>query len=383
MRPLPAATQYRIARPLRTRSGPHSATPALAAMPASSPSIPRRSARLRTLSRGRRRARVPVGAWRVIRAEDAAFPAFYRVVWRAHVAEWSDLSLAEQAALMGAVGAVERVLRDALAPTKINLASLGNVVPHLHWHVIARFDWDSHFPAPVWAAPAREVAPAPVTRLRVGPARARRARGARRGGAGAGRLKNDRIARRESCVIREVIDLRARMPYRDDGCAASGAGGPRIAAHGRPAADRGAERKRRRRGPAARGHARRPARIWRRALRREREHVDAGPHRGRRGHRQLEATGRGWVVEEDGRDRRLRDRRRAAAPTCGRCSSTREAEGRGHGSRLHDTMVEWLWTHGLGTLWLSTGADTKARGFYERRGWRCRAGTAGRRCGSS
>ena len=106
--------------------------------------------------------------WRVIRVEDAAFPAFYRVVWRAHVAEWSDLTLAEQAAMMGAVGAVERVLRDALAPTKINLASLGNVVPHLHWHVIARFDWDSHFPAPVWASPAREVVPAPVTRLRTG-----------------------------------------------------------------------------------------------------------------------------------------------------------------------------------------------------------------------
>ncbi len=106
--------------------------------------------------------------WRVIRAEDVAFPAFYRVVWRAHVAEWTDLSLHDQAALMGAVGAVERVLRDALAPTKINLASLGNVVPHLHWHVIARFDWDSHFPAPVWGAAARTVAPAAVTRLRVG-----------------------------------------------------------------------------------------------------------------------------------------------------------------------------------------------------------------------
>jgi diadenosine tetraphosphate (Ap4A) HIT family hydrolase len=106
--------------------------------------------------------------WRVIRAEDAAFPAFYRVVWRAHVAEWSDLSLADQAAMMHVVGAVERVLREALAPTKINLASLGNVVPHLHWHVIARFEWDSRFPAPVWAAPAREVAPAPVTRLRTG-----------------------------------------------------------------------------------------------------------------------------------------------------------------------------------------------------------------------
>ena len=103
--------------------------------------------------------------WRVIRVEDEAFPAFYRVVWRAHVAEWSDLSLAHQAEVMGVVTAVERLLREALAPTKINLASLGNVTPHLHWHVIARFDWDSHYPAPVWAAAAREVAPPPVERL--------------------------------------------------------------------------------------------------------------------------------------------------------------------------------------------------------------------------
>ena len=50
---------------------------------------------------------------------------------------------------------VEEVLREHLAPTKINLAALGNMVPHLHWHVIARFDWDSHFPSPVWAAAQR------------------------------------------------------------------------------------------------------------------------------------------------------------------------------------------------------------------------------------
>ena len=78
--------------------------------------------------------------WRVIRAEDEAFPAFYRVVWRAHVREWTDLSLAQQAEAMGVVDAVERVLRATLAPAKINLASLGNVTPHLHWHVIARFE---------------------------------------------------------------------------------------------------------------------------------------------------------------------------------------------------------------------------------------------------
>ena len=93
--------------------------------------------------------------FRVIRAEEAGFPAFYRVVWSAHVAEFSDLGLSDRNACMAAVNAVEQVLRTHLQPTKINLAALGNVVPHLHWHVIARFDWDSHFPEPVWAGPKR------------------------------------------------------------------------------------------------------------------------------------------------------------------------------------------------------------------------------------
>ena len=97
--------------------------------------------------------------FRILRATSvdvADTPAFYRVVWNAHVAEWSDLAEADQALCMRAVTAVERVLRQQLQPTKINLAALGNVVPHLHWHVIARFDWDNRFPAPVWAAPVRD-----------------------------------------------------------------------------------------------------------------------------------------------------------------------------------------------------------------------------------
>ena len=98
--------------------------------------------------------------FRVIRVVDGdearRFPAFYRLIWNAHVAEFGDLADAERHACMDAVTEIERVLRAQLAPTKINLAALGNVVPHLHWHVIARFDWDSHFPAPVWAVPQRE-----------------------------------------------------------------------------------------------------------------------------------------------------------------------------------------------------------------------------------
>ena len=69
---------------------------------------------------------------RVIRADEAGFPAFYRVIWNTHVAEYSDLSAAERAHCMQAVALVEQTLREQLQPTKINLAALGNVVPHLH-----------------------------------------------------------------------------------------------------------------------------------------------------------------------------------------------------------------------------------------------------------
>ena len=92
---------------------------------------------------------------RVIQVLEPGFPAFYRVVWNA-VAEFSSLSRGERIDCMDTVVVVERLLREELKPTKINLAALGNVVPHLHWHVIARFDWDSHFPGSVWAAPQRE-----------------------------------------------------------------------------------------------------------------------------------------------------------------------------------------------------------------------------------
>jgi diadenosine tetraphosphate (Ap4A) HIT family hydrolase len=93
--------------------------------------------------------------FRVIRADEGGFPAFYRVVWTAHVAEFSDLDDTERSLCMAAVYVLERALREHLQPSKINLVALGNVVPHLHWHVIARFDWDTHFPAPVWAQACR------------------------------------------------------------------------------------------------------------------------------------------------------------------------------------------------------------------------------------
>lgn len=95
-------------------------------------------------------------AWcRVIIAAQSDYPGFCRVIWQAHVKEMTDLSLQQRTHIMNAVWAVEAALRDVLAPAKINLASLGNQVPHLHWHVIPRFTDDAHFPDAVWAAPHR------------------------------------------------------------------------------------------------------------------------------------------------------------------------------------------------------------------------------------
>jgi len=92
---------------------------------------------------------------------DPCYPGFCRVIVRRHVSEMTDLSQKERERLMSVVFAVEKSLREIMRPDKINLASLGNAVPHLHWHVIPRWRGDRHFPQPVWGVPQREPASAP------------------------------------------------------------------------------------------------------------------------------------------------------------------------------------------------------------------------------
>ncbi len=107
--------------------------------------------------------------WRVIRAPDEDHPAFYRLIARRHVAEFSELGDEERRRCMALLCAIERELIARLQPRKINLAALGNMVPHLHWHVIARFEWDSHFPQAVWGARQREVDGGALARLALDP----------------------------------------------------------------------------------------------------------------------------------------------------------------------------------------------------------------------
>ena len=91
----------------------------------------------------------------IILVDDAAYPGFCRVIWNEHVKEMSDLAPAERMRLNDAVWHVELALREVMAPGKVNVASLGNMTPHLHWHVIPRYADDAHFPNPVWTAAVR------------------------------------------------------------------------------------------------------------------------------------------------------------------------------------------------------------------------------------
>jgi GNAT superfamily N-acetyltransferase len=83
----------------------------------------------------------------------------------------------------------------------------------------------------------------------------------------------------------------------------------------------------------------------------------------------ITVRGRGWVVEVDGT---------VVAFAIGFADSGQvwalfvdpAHAGQGHGSRLHDVMVDWLRAMGCPGIWLTTGVTTRARGFYRRRGWR-------------
>ena len=90
---------------------------------------------------------------RVVLVEDRDYPGFCRVILNRHASEMMDV-----------VFAAERALRQMVQPAKINLASLGNMTPHLHWHVIPRFADDKHFPSSVWSEARRPGVARPIDR---------------------------------------------------------------------------------------------------------------------------------------------------------------------------------------------------------------------------
>lgn len=94
----------------------------------------------------------------LVRVLDEQLPCFFRLVLNEHIAEMSDLDELRRVRLWSALHLIEHAIRRHVSPDKMNLASLGNQVPHLHWHLIGRWRDDPFFPDPVWAPARRDAA---------------------------------------------------------------------------------------------------------------------------------------------------------------------------------------------------------------------------------
>ncbi|MCP8686939.1 HIT domain-containing protein [Marinobacterium sedimentorum] len=102
---------------------------------------------------------IPLGDFalcRLLLINDANYPWFVLVPRRADVSEIYHLSSDDQLQLMRESCFLAENLADAFAARKMNVASLGNMVPQLHLHHIVRFEKDPAWPGPVWGKlPAR------------------------------------------------------------------------------------------------------------------------------------------------------------------------------------------------------------------------------------
>lgn len=109
-------------------------------------------------------ADLPLSTVRLMR--DANYPWLLLVPRRREAAEIVDLSAADRAQLMVEIARASRALRSVAACDKLNVAALGNVVPQLHVHIIARRIGDAAWPKPVWGAvPARAYGEGEAERL--------------------------------------------------------------------------------------------------------------------------------------------------------------------------------------------------------------------------
>lgn len=93
---------------------------------------------------------------RLLLMDDARFPWLILVPRIAGARELLDLDEADRGMLLGEISLVSRALESLFKPDKLNVAALGNVVPQLHVHVLARHQSDAAWPRPVWGVGERE-----------------------------------------------------------------------------------------------------------------------------------------------------------------------------------------------------------------------------------
>ena len=93
--------------------------------------------------------------FRIVLINDQNYKGYCRVDLIDHIKEMSDLDEAIRNEFMGVIFQMENIVKEYLQPDKINLASLGNITPHLHWHIIPRYHSDNHFPGSIWSQKKR------------------------------------------------------------------------------------------------------------------------------------------------------------------------------------------------------------------------------------
>lgn len=89
----------------------------------------------------------------VILNRDQFFPGYTLLFTKQHFTELFHLDREMRGELMEEVSSVARALHEVFTPDKINYELLGNMVPHMHWHLVPRFSSEPLWPRPIWAEP--------------------------------------------------------------------------------------------------------------------------------------------------------------------------------------------------------------------------------------
>ncbi len=93
----------------------------------------------------------------VILNRDQYFPGYTLLFTKHHATELFHLDREVRTALMEEVSLVAQALYTTFTPAKINYELLGNMVPHIHWHIVPRFASEPLWPRPIWAEPHEEL----------------------------------------------------------------------------------------------------------------------------------------------------------------------------------------------------------------------------------
>ncbi|MDG2395535.1 HIT family protein [Candidatus Thioglobus sp.] len=90
-----------------------------------------------------------------IEIEPSEIP-WVKVFTRREIKEFSECTTEEKLEIFRIIDIVEKQMISYFKADKINIASFGNMLPHVHWHIMARFKQDSHFPEPMWGQKQRQ-----------------------------------------------------------------------------------------------------------------------------------------------------------------------------------------------------------------------------------